>query len=368
MPSLVGSEMCIRDRSKTIWFSYKNKFLPLIPYYVQNKELVSQFYKKAYDSDSGWGCMIRAGQMIFGEALQRYRNKRLAKDKKAALTSIIQSFIDNDENQMKSFPYSIQKIVKCAYKKFTLLPGQWYTPNRILFVLQSLHQGDQDQNLRQTEKVYPLDGYENLRMEIFMNDRPLILEDLLKGFCGEKAKICKIPEHNDQMQPKKNSNQQNQILLLDGMEEAKSNNNKLVIFDEPQVANQLPKGTDYKFPRLVCPKCHKPVSENQSLVIFIVCKLGLDHPEEKYLKITNNFLSYKHSIGAIGGKPNKALYFVGRHNSNYIFLDPHKVQQAASLKDFDSYFETYFYKELLAIPSKYIDTSVAFGFFFFKFG
>ena len=46
------------------------------------------------------------------------------------------------------------------------------------------------------------------------------------------------------------------------MEEAKSNNNKLVIFDEPQVANQLPKGTDYKFPRLVCPKCHKPVSEN----------------------------------------------------------------------------------------------------------
>lgn len=33
--------------------------------------------------------------------------------------------------------------------------------------------------------------------------------------------------------------------------------------------------------------------------------------------------------GVIGGKPKKALYFIGRHNNEYIYLDPHFVQPAA---------------------------------------
>jgi cysteine protease ATG4 len=32
--------------------------------------------------------------------------------------------------------------------------------------------------------------------------------------------------------------------------------------------------------------------------------------------------------GVIGGKPQKALYFLGRHNQDYIYLDPHYVQNA----------------------------------------
>lgn len=33
--------------------------------------------------------------------------------------------------------------------------------------------------------------------------------------------------------------------------------------------------------------------------------------------------------GVIGGKPEKALYFVGKHESDYVYLDPHFVQDAA---------------------------------------
>jgi hypothetical protein len=29
--------------------------------------------------------------------------------------------------------------------------------------------------------------------------------------------------------------------------------------------------------------------------------------------------------GVIGGKPKKALYFVGKHKNYYIYLDPHFV-------------------------------------------
>lgn len=32
--------------------------------------------------------------------------------------------------------------------------------------------------------------------------------------------------------------------------------------------------------------------------------------------------------GVIGGKPKKALYFVGRKEDEYVYLDPHYVQEA----------------------------------------
>ena len=33
----------------------------------------------------------------------------------------------------------------------------------------------------------------------------------------------------------------------------------------------------------------------------------------------------------LGGKPNKALYFIGRINNDYMYLDPHYVQPASTL-------------------------------------
>lgn len=74
-------------------------------------------------------------------------------------------------------------------------------------------------------------------------------------------------------------------------------------------------------------------------------------------------MEYKYSIGAIGGKPNKALYFLGRINDQYIYLDPHKVQEASTASNFDQTLDSYFYKDILVYPSKHIDTSIAFGFF-----
>jgi cysteine protease ATG4 len=39
-------------------------------------------------------------------------------------------------------------------------------------------------------------------------------------------------------------------------------------------------------------------------------------------------MSWRWFKGVIGGKPEKALYFIGRKEEDYIYLDPHYVQSA----------------------------------------
>jgi cysteine protease ATG4 len=39
-------------------------------------------------------------------------------------------------------------------------------------------------------------------------------------------------------------------------------------------------------------------------------------------------MKLKQFRGVIGGKPKKALYFLGRHNNDFIYLDPHYVHSA----------------------------------------
>jgi cysteine protease ATG4 len=39
-------------------------------------------------------------------------------------------------------------------------------------------------------------------------------------------------------------------------------------------------------------------------------------------------MTWKWFKGLLGGKPKKALYFIGRKDENFIYLDPHYVQTA----------------------------------------
>lgn len=61
------------------------------------------------------------------------------------------------------------------------------------------------------------------------------------------------------------------------------------------------------------------------MLVFIVCVIGMDTPEIEYLNMAIKMMDFKYSLGMIGGKPKKALYFVGRIDDNFIILDPHFV-------------------------------------------
>lgn len=65
----------------------------------------------------------------------------------------------------------------------------------------------------------------------------------------------------------------------------------------------------------------------------------------------------------IGGKPEKALFFVGKNTDQYIYLDPHTVQEGVSHKTLDKLYDTYFCKSFRTCSNTAIDPSVGISFY-----
>lgn len=60
---------------------------------------------------------------------------------------------------------------------------------------------------------------------------------------------------------------------------------------------------------LVCTHCHQ---SRREVAVIILVRLGLNSPEPEYLDILNELMTWKWFKGLLGGKPEKALYFIGR--------------------------------------------------------
>lgn len=194
--------------------------------------------------------MVRVGQMAFAEGLRRHliETNKLPLKKKEDLKHIIQGFFDDDDMSADLAPYSIQKISKIALSEFNLLPGEWYTPIRICYILGLLHN---------EKKCIP--GTEDLKVSVFSSSRPIVFEDILDVMCvvdearGKHAKICgKECRH----------------IHADGKAEDQSKikeKNPDVLY----IGSKPPKLS------LVCKRHHEL---KNSILIYIVCLIGLETP------------------------------------------------------------------------------------------
>ena len=140
-----------------IWFSYRRNF-PILKPIDKNRG--------TYISDTGWGCMIRAGQMMLSEALKRHLTKdyfnikfSLSKNKKLFM-NIIDLFLDSQNNPLIA-PFSIQQISLLAAKNFNLKPGEWYKATSITMILEELHKNYNSQNLKDFSFCIFQDGFLN---------------------------------------------------------------------------------------------------------------------------------------------------------------------------------------------------------------
>ncbi|XP_055964381.1 cysteine protease ATG4B isoform X2 [Sorex fumeus] len=113
----------LSDVASRLWFTYRKNF-PAIG-------------GTGPTSDTGWGCMLRCGQMIFAQALVcrhlgrdwRWTQQRRQPD---SYFSVLNAFIDRKDSY-----YSIHQIAQMGVGEGKSI-GQWYGPNTVAQVLKKL--------------------------------------------------------------------------------------------------------------------------------------------------------------------------------------------------------------------------------------
>lgn len=119
-----------------------------------------------YTSDTGWGCMLRCGQMVVAEAVMR---RHLGKDwqwsqgtKDEKYLRVLRMFQDK-----KNCTYSIHQIAQMGVSEGKEV-GQWFGPNTIAHVLR---------------KLSTFDKWSSLAMHVAM-DSVVVMDDI--------RKICRV--------------------------------------------------------------------------------------------------------------------------------------------------------------------------------
>ncbi|XP_065347077.1 cysteine protease ATG4B [Cloeon dipterum] len=145
-----------KDITSRLWFTYRKGFVPI--------------GDSGITTDRGWGCMLRCGQMVIGQALlfmhlgRDWRWDHEQRNQK--YISILSMFEDN-----KSANYSIHQIALMGASSENKEVGQWFGPNTVAQVI---------------KKLSPYDQWSSLEVHVAL-DNTLVIGDL-KRLCLKQNK------------------------------------------------------------------------------------------------------------------------------------------------------------------------------------
>ncbi|XP_029285429.1 cysteine protease ATG4B isoform X1 [Cottoperca gobio] len=252
--ALTEKDDILSDVTSRLWFTYRKNFPPI--------------GGTGPTSDTGWGCMLRCGQMILGEALVcRHvgRDWRWAggQRQREEYISILNAFIDKKDSY-----YSIHQIAQMGVGEGKPI-GQWYGPNTVAQVL---------------KKLAVFDTWSRLVVHVAM-DNTVVIEDI-KRLCMpwlDSEGACCEPEGAGDLNG-----------CLEG----------------------------------ACALAEEETALWKPLVLLIPLRLGLSDINEAYIETLKQCFMLPQSLGVIGGKPNSAHYFIGYVGEELIYLDPHTTQPA----------------------------------------
>lgn len=123
-----------------------------------------------FSTDVGWGCMIRTGQSLLGNAVQVAqlgRDYRIGKELKAEEMTIVDWFVDTPDA-----PFSIHKFVSKGMELSGKRPGEWFGPAAASRSIQSLIRGFQQCGINDCQiSISSGDIYEEDVMKIFRESK-----------------------------------------------------------------------------------------------------------------------------------------------------------------------------------------------------
>lgn len=280
----------LSDVASRLWFTYRKNF-PAIG-------------GTGPTSDTGWGCMLRCGQMIFAQALlcrHLGRDWRWTQQKRQpdSYLNVLSAFMDRKDSY-----YSIHQIAQMGVGEGKSI-GQWYGPNTVAQVL---------------KKLAVFDTWSALAVHIAM-DNTVVMEDI--------RRLCRTS------------------LPCAGATALPA--------DSSPHCNGFPAGAEVT---------NRP-SLWRPLVLLIPLRLGLTDINEAYVETLKRCFMMPQSLGVIGGKPNSAHYFIGYVGEELIYLDPHTTQPvvecAAGCSIPDESFHCQHPPSRMSIAE--LDPSIAVGFF-----
>ena len=313
-----------------LYFSYRTNF-----YNIQNLKNYN-----IYNSDCGWGCMIRSGQMILARGIYKYFKKLNPLNKNRKFEILIDTlflFLDNPISLQINFPPILNTFKQFIFnfKNFSYSEG-FRNVQQIIppFSLKSIC------NVGKIVNKYAGEWFSDVSMsnifEKIINNYEIFKDEennnILKFFTFQNSidlkkvlETCFVKQNNYQSNIDMN-NKQNKIF----------NHNNI----------------SYEF--------------KNSGIIFVSCRLGLNQVESCYFEPLLFLFQSKNCLGFIGGKPGRAFYFIGfDHEQNLVYLDPHLTQESINTCISNSkQIESYFVKNIYRIKINNIQPSLTIGFIF----
>ena len=362
------------DFEKIIWITYRNNFKTLF----KRKDFLQ---KVGFDhkqvkidsnkltSDNGWGCMIRVSQMIMANALNRHKSENplpgvedYFEQQRESMSSLcdVQEELENEQEHKRSIirlfldnlrgrksPFSIQNFVEHGYIRYKKLPGEWYGSNSAAIILQELN-----------SKYKP---EEKLEIVIF-NENGIFEEKWIKIAGHNNTNLTNNKTHHKYNCEKPSDSPVFNYDKKPYLEESKTM--QPYDFSSPSKSDDLEQdfdGFDFDTKRQIEPS---PKAWWKSLFIIQCIRLGMESVSKEFFSSIKLAFEIPHCVGIMGGRPNKALYFVGHEGDNLIFLDPHFVSDAILAKDYDNFdIESYTWNQAKKLPMQNLDPCLAFGYY-----
>ena len=277
------------DESSLFWFTYRCDFPSIEPYGIT--------------SDAGWGCMLRALQMMCGQTLRLHYKSRDWRPPSGEQQRRLDPFLRSVLTWFADFPstkesiYSLHNMVATGLAKYDKLPGEWYGPGIACYVLRDLvamhekHQHIYNEKLKPIYRVHVAAGgtvYRDAIEDTMVRDNKSKVEHEKQEFARHRpppAHPLDVAWEDDVLDP-----------LYESLVTSKG--------------NDLPWDT--------------------ALLLLIPLRLGLRSFNNEYVKTVSHTFSLPQSVGVLGGRPRGARWFYGAlsDGSKIFGLDPHTVQAA----------------------------------------
>jgi cysteine protease ATG4 len=306
-----GIEAFELDFSSRIWLTYRKEF--------------EEFRGTKMNTDCGWGCMIRSGQMLLAQGIVTHwlgRKWRWINSQTGILSAhhwkterlhraIVQLFSDSPDRV--KCPLSIHTLVALG-RSAGKQPGEWFGPSSVSHLLAlAVKQTPSGHGLLDDLTVYVSQDCTVYKQDIL--DLCTSPASSCSG-CGEKSTTSLCSECDKQSiledfsiidikkelpeQPEKYS----QDVVIDGES-----------WCMEQETSQVPSV-----------EVATPAERWRAVIILVPVRLGGESFNGIYTSCVKTLLTHHSCIGIIGGRPRHSLYFVGFQDDNLINLDPHRLQ------------------------------------------